>query len=118
MTFDPKKPVQTKSGKKVSLVTTEGIGGYPLIGYMGERTFPELWTKEGKLHEGCESPLDLINIPEERDVWVNVYDDGVWAPHKRKIDADIWAEARIADNKSASRIARLHIRYTVGQMDE
>jgi hypothetical protein len=69
---DFSKPVQTRDGRPVKLVTTSGRGDYPVVGYVDKNDTLTLWTAEGKLLAGYEGRLDLINVPVKRVGWVNV----------------------------------------------
>ena len=72
--IDFNKPVRTKSGEPVEIVTTEGREPYPVIGYVEDSDVPECWAKDGRYKdEEVTLSLDLENIPQKRSGWVNVY---------------------------------------------
>jgi hypothetical protein len=78
MTIDWSKPVQTRDGRKVRILCTDGPDTkYPVVGFAAESTLHQ-WAIDGRfLMHGEESRHDLINAPEriKRKVWVNVYPD-------------------------------------------
>lgn len=116
MTFDPTKPVQTRDGRKARIIATDRRGAsYPIVALVNSKNSKEelivTYLADGS-EIGCiaRNPLDLVNIPEERELWVIVYDDGYGAYPSREM----------AEGRSMGRtcIARLRIRYTEGQWDE
>jgi len=75
MTFDPKKPVQTRDGRPARIVCRDAKGSYPIVAMIeidGEEQ-PKTYTADGKFDRFGGLPLDLINIPTKRTGWVNVY---------------------------------------------
>jgi len=75
--LDFNKPVQTKSGKQVEILTTDGRGQYPIVGYIEGSDSPACWTREGHLVAGNSefSMNSLENIPQKRSGWVNIFSD-------------------------------------------
>jgi hypothetical protein len=84
MTFDPTKPVQTRSGKSVRILCTDRKGDYPIVGLTLEQEEPEedeeqvdSWQANGHYAFGHgTSSLDLINVPERTELFFNVYGVG------------------------------------------
>ena len=71
MTIDWNKPVQTKSGAPVTILSRAGRGPYPIIGYIAENPYLSSWPAEKH---------GLVNVPEKpREIWVNRYNDGSWS---------------------------------------
>ena len=109
MTLDLTKPVQTRDGQPVKIITTEGrYPEFPIVGYIGSSEYLELWALDGsnRMTRRCD---DLVNVPEPKhvvDFWVNVYPDNRAdvATHSTKKDATHWADDM--------RIDCIHIRYT------
>ena len=104
------KPVQTRSGLPVTIITTEGRGVYPIIGYVDDSTLPAGWSKDGR--DGAhysDYSYDLINIPEKRVMLIHFYieDDGNVFPSEK-------SSSKFACKKIASR----RVEYTEGQFDE
>ena len=90
--IDIKKKYKTRNGHEVTLVTTEGRGPYPVIGYIGMGVLSTCWNKAGKAP--WSSDLDLVEVKEVKTAtgWVNVYSDGRHAAHPTKEEADDYAE--------------------------
>lgn len=80
MTFDPKKPVQTRDGRKVRIVCTDAKASdqYPILALVEEQSGYEctvLYSESGRYRasKSDEHPLDLVNVPEATYRWMNVY---------------------------------------------
>ena len=43
------KPVQTRSGLPVTIITTKGRGEYPVIGYVGSNKMLSMWNAQGEI---------------------------------------------------------------------
>ena len=104
MTIDFTKPVQTRDGRKVRILCTDGPGDTPIIGLVDGNSYPSIW-KEGGKH--ASSPTDLVNVPETRVVWVNM--SSVVKRHSSRKDADWWGD----ENREAC----IRVEYEVGQFD-
>lgn len=114
--LDPTKPLQTRDGRKVSLITTEGRGDYPLVGYVGEEDTPTSWTKEGEWRKrGGNFPIDLINIPEDVYVWINVYKDKAGKLNRGGVHGSRKSADAMQDD---GRISRIRVKLVEGQWDE
>ena len=78
--FDPKKPVQTRSGLKARIIAVDRLDSkFPIVALVtpsatsGEGV--NCYSKDGTWAGGEFGPdLDLVNIPETR--WVNLYHTG------------------------------------------
>lgn len=103
MTFDPTKPVQTRDGREARIICTDAKGDYPIIALVGPDEILRFYDSGGKSYYYSEN--DLINIPEKRVVWFNVYNDKFG--HETKEDADT--------NCSSDRIACVRVEYEVGE---
>ena len=109
--IDLTKPVQTRDGRKVRVLCTDGPEEFPIAGYVEGATMPSIWASDGKFNPRSNCAyLDLINVPEKRVVWVNMYPSKIAQPHTSKINAD-----QRADH---DREARIRVEYEVGQFDE
>jgi len=77
MTFDPTKPVQTRDGRKARIICTDANNHQPIVALITEQDGHEYtrdYTKDGFYFMCSEqSSSDLINIPERRIMWTNVY---------------------------------------------
>lgn len=83
--LDLTKPVQTRSGLKVTIFTTEARGRFPVIGMVHEPTIDSAatWTAEGAFHaDGREAPADLVQVVETVKRYLPVYDDGSVGRHQ------------------------------------
>jgi len=71
------RPVETRDGKPVTIVTTTGRGDYSVLAYIGNKTSPDIFTSEGKYYAaGAKSNFDLRNVepkPVTDVVYANVY---------------------------------------------
>ena len=79
MALDFSKPVQTRSGMKVTILTAEARGRFSVIGMIHEPTIDSAttWTAEGAFHgDGREAPDDLVQVAETVKRYLPVYDDG------------------------------------------
>jgi hypothetical protein len=86
MTFDPTKPVQTRDGRKARIICVDRENSkYPIIALVKRQCgnsaeAVETYKKDGSYYmedgpyftEGSKA-MDLINIPERRIMWTNVY---------------------------------------------
>jgi len=70
--IDFTKPVRTKSGEPVEIITTEGRGRYPIIGFVANNELPSSWTTDGHVAVSVKSSGDLENVPQKRSGWVVV----------------------------------------------
>lgn len=71
MALDRNRPVQTRSGEPVRILTwTEGAEPYPVVGYIGDNKAPDVWTAEGQFNEyqTYEHRYDLVNDPPKKTV--------------------------------------------------
>ena len=72
--------VRTRSGEKVVIISKEGRGLFPIIGYIGNSHNTVCWSESGRFSaESIDHPLDIVNI-NTVVVYVNMYPDG----HKRQ----------------------------------
>lgn len=99
---------QTKDGRKVKIYATDGGGNLPVHGaikgcgwWQGEWTLNGGWLTEGE----CRN--DLIDVPKEHTVWVNVYRALLSSVHPSREKADALA--------ASNRIACLEITFEEGE---
>lgn len=101
-TLDLSKPVQTKDGAKVVILTTTAPGPYPVVGYITDELLfsshgvtSETWTIEGRFNNKLETDTDLVNTPPPMvKRWLNLYHKSSSAMHSTE-------EAAIAAQKQA-----------------
>lgn len=69
MALDRNRPVQTRDGKPVRIITwTEGTEIYPVVGEIEGVTGVHCWTPEGYLYSSGVSGNDLVNVPPKQTV--------------------------------------------------
>lgn len=79
--IDPTKKYKTRDGREVRIYSTDGGGDFPNHGayHLPDGTWvPCQWVPSGKFLAGSEHPRDLIEVRPriQREVWVNVYEEG------------------------------------------
>lgn len=92
MIIDWNKPVQTRDGRKVRVLCTDGPGSLPVIGIIEGCETCSCWTLEGVRFKNYspEHPTDLINVPEQpREImrWASIYSSGAVHFDSAKLDA-------------------------------
>jgi len=115
MKLDLNKPVQTRDGNKVRILCTNRNGDMPIVGLVDQGVTPETvvaWALDGRSRVSVwGSQDDLINVPIEREVWVNGYED--------KDFGSIYKTKECADRFALSnRISRQKFIIIEGQFDE
>ena len=113
--IDFSKPVQTRDGRKVRILCTDMKGdmGDTVVGIIAEGDSEEVltWKTDGVYNRaGDETSCDLINVPETRVVWVNMYAHDLSTSYPSKVHAD--------RHGAPNREACIRVEYTVGQFDE
>lgn len=78
MALDFTKPVQTRSGLKVTILATEARGRFSVIGMIHEPAKDTgcFWTLKGAFRADEPSEFDLEQVPETVKRYLPVYDDG------------------------------------------
>lgn len=108
--IDPELPVRTRDGRPVQIITTKGrTPGLPIVGYVGDSRDLVYWGADGKWcpGTGCDDfELDLI---QDREVWVNIYDQDFLA---------VFPTKEAAQRSTKTPIARVRVPYTPGQFDD
>ncbi|MES0444927.1 MAG: hypothetical protein ABUJ92_00140 [Desulfobacterales bacterium] len=113
--IDWTKPVQTKDGRPVTIWTTESkVGVYPVRGefLFGGEWKADAWAIDGNLfHDGSLDDKNLMNVPEEIEGWVNIYEYGgtISVGPIRK------DEALSASHRENNCIACIKIKFTKGE---
>lgn len=101
MTIDFTKPVQTRDGQPVTILTTERASStYPVVGLLKDEII-HIFTDEGRFNcSGHDHKMDLMNVPvrHTREVWLNVYPGniGIVAHETRAIADEYTSSKRIA----------------------
>ena len=87
MAFDPEKPVRTQDGRDARIICADKRGPYPIVALIsdGDGESCGTYTCDGKISVSREScPHDLINVPERKTLWMNVYDFGFSPPYRSR----------------------------------
>ncbi len=108
-TIDMNKKYTYRSGGVARILCTDCPHAFPVIS-MDEKGLTWHHTAEGTVHKVGELPHDLIEVPEKKELWINLYEHGVFFCHQTKSSAD----ERCTDN----RLARVKVVYVEGQYDE
>ena len=90
--IDYDKPVQTRDGRAVTVLTTlRADTMYPVVALVEDKDIV-IYTDLGKIHIGrdWDDDLDLVNVPEKHKVsfWVNCNSDGITYKHDNRERAD------------------------------
>lgn len=111
MKIDITKPLKTRGGNSVVILTDSSRGLYPIVGHIGDSRHLDMWTAEGKFQAGDGAPdtNDLVYALPKTEAWFNCYADGRMIRYDNKEDADVSAKP--------SRIARIKVQYEPGQFD-
>lgn len=116
---DWNKPLQTREGDPVTIITREGRGKYSVMGYIGNDEYITYWRPDGRFFDeqdtvGC----DIINVPEKpmsQEVWLNVFKN---SDGELRVGSTFTSRAK-ADSSSVSdkRVACIKVVFTEGQFD-
>ena len=112
--IDFSKPVQTKDGRKVEIISTNGRGVYPVVGYVGDNIHPWTFTLEGENDVDAPGFLTLENVPEAPKKVVRYVNfnsnESIGGAYKSRAIADEWA----AHNRASCQ----RVVFTEGVFDE
>lgn len=103
MAFDRNRPYRARNGGKAEIVATLKDGR--LIVLYDDGAYYTTVMANGRRYDGDISDRDLINLPEKRNLWVNVYSNGKDNAYPTRELAD-----RLASN---DRIACVEVEYEV-----
>ena len=117
MSFDPTKPVQQENGRAAYIVTTNShVENFPIIAELADNHGGfslAYFTSKGR---GYARPLQLVNIPQKKDVWVNIY--------RHNIDGSLYYAGEYATPESADcgaaadRVGRIRMTLEEGRYDD
>ena len=112
--FDPNKPVQFRHApEKVRILETDLKSELPIVISITNKSGTEtvgLRRADGRIHLKAESPYDLVNVPEKREGWANIYN---LAQQSYSV---LYPTREEADRNAVSvRIACVRIEYTDGE---
>ncbi len=111
MKVDISKNYKTKAGEEVTLVSDQGRGKYPILGYAGALEHICTWTLEGEFHtDGSYPERNLVEVPKTHVIYLNVY------PHPTLCSG--YSSREHADNSAVpSRLARIRVEFEEGRFD-
>lgn len=107
---------QTRDGRKVRILCTDGNDkDFPIVGFIEGKSKTAHWQLTGQWASGefHEGKADLVNVPEKRVVWVNVYPANATSKfelsdgHETKEAADMGFRT--------GRLACVRVEFTEGQ---
>lgn len=113
MTIDLTKPVKTRDGRTARIVSTNLCGPYPIAAVVerGDGETLIICTSEGKIADGDgESSLDLMNVPEKHEAWINIYHNEHECPWVCSYQTKEEADYRAAPD----RISCVRVEYEIG----
>ena len=77
---NPSRKIVTREGKPARIICTDAkFEKYPLLALVTEKDGQESFATfetSGKFRGGYNSHLDLFFVPEKREGWTNVYEEG------------------------------------------
>lgn len=116
MRLDYHRPLQTKDGRDVQIITFEGRDPeYPLVGYVTDDMGLYHWSATGRCFAGLPE-LNLINKPGIQHIrYLNFYANGAHGLHVGLNTAKSLAESAGKNNPC---IARIRVTIVEGQFDE
>lgn len=91
--LDFTKPIQTRDGKPVRILCTDGRNeSHPIVGYLGDNTAISMWGVGGRWMNGDPGhPWDLINAPDVQVNWCGFDRSGAGISRTNRIDvAEGW----------------------------
>ena len=112
--LDLTKPVQTRDGRKVRLLCTDGPGELPVVGFIEDNVTTTQWPVGGEYYGGALRNFDLVNTPAAPrtfERWFNVYDTREITSHVDRHDAD-------DEIPWQTRTGRKRVIFTEGEWDE
>lgn len=128
--LDLTKPVQTRDGRKVRLLCTDGPGEYPVIGIIEcDHDGVCRWPLNGRVTMNVDMSIDLVNTPAAPrtfERWFNVYASEdtptviLTLPRMNRKDADAMSllSEQHGTDSNFRRIARKRVVFTEGEWDE
>ncbi len=90
--IDPAKKYRTRDGREVRIYAVDGDNEFPVHGAFRTKYGwkIEAWSASGRWLNNGDDACDLIEVRPRivREVWVNVYPDGLLCYHDNRIAAD------------------------------
>jgi hypothetical protein len=112
--FDPKEPVKFRDApEKVRVLAADLKSDRPIIIATMTPEGTEWWGRrypDGRLEHDRDSAYDLVNVTQEREVWVNFYSECGY------LFGCAYSSNALADERAnADRIACVRVKFTEGQ---
>ena len=73
MSINLNKPLRTRYGKSVTILSTEARGKYPIIGYIEDDQDLNYWSKDG--FSDKHGPMDLENVGQTIERYLTIFKD-------------------------------------------
>lgn len=111
--IDFTKPVRTRDGRAVTILTTSARGKYAVLGNIEGDDVTDSWTLTGcnNVSLSGDKPNDLINVPQKYRVWANCY-----RPNSIGVDTlRTHGSRESADRYPGDRVACIEIEFAEGQ---
>lgn len=123
MSINLNKPLRTRYGKPVTILSTEARGRYPIIGYIEDDQDLKYWSKDGLSDK--DSRMDLENVAQTVERYLTIFKDGITgqyyaAPflHEELIKASKYARDMTEYQINKTCVARLKLAFVEGQFDD
>lgn len=122
MSINLNKPLRTRYGEPVTILSTKGRGMYPVIGYIGDDQDIKYWTKYGISDE--HSHMDLENAEQTVERYLTIFKDHTTgqyyaAPfmHEELIKSSKYARGMSEYQINKTCVARLKLAFVEGQFE-
>ena len=89
--LDLSKPVQTRDGREARIYASDGAGEFCLHGAIKEKSKSgfriRTWKADGRAHSGFSFEC-LVNVPQKKTGWLNIYEGGRGYLYPTKAEAE------------------------------
>ena len=116
-TLNLSKPVQTKDGRVVKLITVSGRDPWPVVGYIEGQGKPQCWMISGEQFHSQPRNTDLVNVVVKHVYWVNLYPDGVGYVHSSRKQADDYRCRSMYDDEDCIACIKVEVKEGEGLDD-
>jgi hypothetical protein len=80
---------------------------WPVVGFMGDRTMPDVWSEDGRFILYNNYPADLIPVPTKHEGWM-IYRDGMPYTFSSREGAEEW---KGKDERTNGRTVVAHVTW-------
>lgn len=123
MSINLNKPLRTRYGEPVTILSTEARGRYPIIGYIEDHQDLKYWSKDG-LSDTHNSSMDLENVERTVERYLTIFKDHTTgqyyaAPflHEELSKSSKYARDMSEYQINKTCVARLKLAFVEGQFD-